>query len=125
MIDPIIKSRLNRCKVAVIPYFDDNTDELIIEKGDQITEDSVKQGDYFLIELEDYLIKPSDNFNFHVNWNKNIIPKDKFMKCEVTHLMGKMIRIVGVGYNPNTKTDLMTSWEGWLPKKSVKFLTRL
>lgn len=125
MIDPIIQEKLRLCKVADIPYFDDNTTTLIIDKKELINEDNIAEGDYYLIELEDYLLKPSDNFTFHVNWNRNIIPSDKFMKCEITHIMGKMIKIVGVGYDSKTCTDLLTSWEGWLPKKSVKFLKRL
>lgn len=125
MINQIIKERLKCCKVADIPPYDDNTTTLIIDKAEIITDSSINVGSCYLIELEDYLIKPFENFDLHTNWNKGIIPKDKYMKCEVNQIMGKMIKIVGIGFDAKTNTDLLTSWEGWLPKKSVKFLKKL
>ena len=70
-------------------------------------------------------MNPPEGFTLHVNWNKNIIPKDKHMKCEVTEIMGKMIKINGVGFDFINKKDLNTTWEGWIPKKSILLLKEI
>ena len=39
--------------------------------------------------------------------------------------MGKMIKIVGVGVDPNTMQDTPNRWEGWLPLKSIEVLKEI
>lgn len=119
-MDKIIKEQLNKCKVANIPFFDDNTTEIIIQRGDNaIIKDDLILNHYYKIEVEDYIIKPYDGFNLASNWNNGVVPKDKVMNCEITQIMGKMIRVEAVGVNTNN------SWSGWLPRKSIHILEEI
>ena len=117
-----IKEQLNKCKVAVIPEFDDNTTELLISSNN-----CTKVGitgittDFYVgmecnIEVEDYIIHPYPGFTLHDNWNCGIIPTDKYMHITVVKEMAKMICIQAIGLNDNK------SWGGWLPKKSCKII---
>lgn len=120
-----IKAQLKLCSVAQIPEFDDSTTVINIPKGKRLSISDVAVGDYYLIELEDYIINPPPNFDLHINWNNNIKPVDKYLNCEIIQVMGKMIKVSGVGFNYlyNETTDHI--WEGWLPRKSFKIIRRL
>lgn len=112
-MNKIIQNELKKCKVANIPFFDDNTTEIIIQKGGKaVVKDDIILNHYYKIEVEDYIIKPYDGFTLHDNWNNGIIPKDKIMNCEVIQIMGKMIKVEAVG------ADTSNTWTGWLPRKS-------
>ena len=119
-MDKIIKEQLNKCKVANIPFFDDNTTEIFIQKGGRviIKEDLVLNHRY-KIEVEDYIIKPYEGFTLHDNWNNGIVPKDKVMNCKIIQIMGKMIKVEAVGVDTNN------SWSGWLPRKSIHIIEEI
>ena len=116
-----IVKQLKQCQVAVIPPFDENTSRLLIKKKD-VQGISPARGKCFIVELTDAAFNSPDIQTFHINWNKGRAPQDKYMKCEVEEIVANMIRINGVGYVPATKTDLMSTWEGWLPLNSIRFL---
>ena len=112
-----IKEQLNKCKVAEVPVFDENTTTInILRKNIQTSTAELRTGQEFDVEVEDYIIHPYPGFTLHDNWNKGIIPTDKQMRITVLQEMGKMIRIKGTGINDKKE------WEGWLPKKSCKRL---
>lgn len=74
-------------------------------------------GNYYNLELKQYITNPPEGFTLHQNWNKNVIPKYNLLRCQIIQSMGKMIKIRGVAFD-----DLNYSWEGWLPKSSVIIL---
>ena len=119
-MNKLIEKELNNCKIAYIPSFDENTTFLNIVKGTRnISDVKFEKGRYYRIQLADYLIHPNDNFIFHIQWNKGIIPRDKVMNAEILEVMGsKMIKILGVGLSGSM-------WEGWLPVDSVDILNLL
>lgn len=119
-----IKQQLNLVKIADLPSWNDNTTELIIPKKSP-TEIVAQEGHYYLIEVEDYILNPPEGFTLHINWNNGEIPKHKFMKCMCVKVMGKMIKILGVGFDYESKTDLDENWDGWLPLKSIKILREI
>ena len=86
---------------------------------------NINVGKCYLIELENYIINPPETFTLHINWNNNIIPKDKYMKVEIVGIMGKMVKVNGVGYDFVNKLDLNTMWEGWLPRKAITIIKEL
>lgn len=118
----LVKEQLKLCRKAQIPEFDDNTTKLIIPKGKRLEIQDVVVGNYYLIEVENYIINPFDGFDLHIKWNHNIVPKDKYMKCEILQVMGKMIKINSLGYNYLEDKDTNNVWEGWLPRKSFKII---
>ncbi len=110
-----IKEQLNKCKVAKVPYFDDNTTELSIP----FDTSNLIPGEFYInmeynIEVEDYIIHPFPGFNLHDNYNNGIVPTDKFMHIKVLKDMGKMMQIMAIGLNDGQ------GWSGYLPKKSCK-----
>ena len=123
-MNEIIKEQLKLLKVAELSEFDDNTTEITIPKQ-EAKEYNINIGKCYLIELENYIINPPETFTLHINWNNNIIPKDKYMKVEIVGIMGKMVKVNGVGYDFVNKLDLNTMWEGWLPRKAITIIKEL
>ena len=123
-MNEIIKEQLKLLKVAELPEFDDSTTEITIPKQ-EAKEYNINVGKCYLIELENYIINPPETFTLHINWNNNIIPKDKYMKVEIVGIMGKMVKVNGVGYDFVNKLDLNTMWEGWLPRKAITIIKEL
>lgn len=121
-MNPLIKNQLNLCRIAQIPEFDDDTTYMVIPKGKRLELKDLRVGDYCLIEVEDYIINPPPTFDLHINWNHNIIPKDKYMNCEVVQIMGKMVKINAVGFDYLYNQPTNNVWEGWLPRKSFKII---
>ncbi len=124
MINPKIKQQLHMLKIADIPDIQENKYVYFFDKRTP-TQFLIQEGHYYLLELESYLLKPSNDFTLHANWNNNIIPKNKYLKCRVVKVMGKMVKIEGVGFDYENKTDLDKYWDGWLPIKSVKILREI
>jgi len=121
----LIKKQLSKCRIAQIPQYDDDTIEIYIPKSVDISGAEVELHNCYLIELENYIVNPPETFNLHENWNNNIKPTVKCYKCEIIQIMGKMIRINGIGYDYENKIDLDCVWTGWLPRKGFKVLKRL
>lgn len=124
-MNPLIKQQLEKCKVAVIPTFDDDTTILNIPKGTIVTVSPFEVGRCYLVELADYILNPPPDFTLAINWNQGSIPKHKYYKCEINKLMGNMVKIQGCGYLPDTQEDTFDMWAGWVPQKGIKLLQRL
>lgn len=118
-----IKNQLLKINVNLLPNFDENASEIFIpciaNKG--ISTDFEKDYKY-RIELANYLLTDNENFNFHTNWNKGVVPKDIIMDVIILEVNTKMIKIHGYGIDIKTETLTGNEWEGWLPKKSVKII---
>ena len=124
-MNPLIEKQLNIIQVADVPDFDSETTHIVIPKHDKEHPKELLLGKYYLISLEDYILNPFDGFTLHDNWNKGIIPVNKYMNCEIIQFMGKMVKISGAGYDFENKKPLETSWEGWLPKSSINIIKEL
>lgn len=120
-MNEIIKNQLKDIEY-LISDLDDNKYEYFIPKQHTL---DIQLGNYYLIELEDYIIHPSPSFNLHCNWNNNNVPKYKYMKCCIDQIMGKMVKLTGVAYDMDNKIDIPYSWSGWIPIKSMKLLERI
>lgn len=118
-----IKKELEKCKIAKIPEFDDNTTHLVIPKNvkpdKNIIAGQLYLGQEYIIQVEDYIIHPYSGFTLHDNWNNGIVPTDKQMHIKVDQIMGKMIKIQSIGINDKS------IWNGWLPIKSIHILEEL
>ena len=124
-MNPLIKKQLEACKVANIPVFDDNTTEINIPKGSAVNVTPYQIGKYYLAELADFVLNPSQGDTLSTNWNKNTVPKYKFYKCEITKIVGKMICILGCGYDALNQRDTADLWEGWVPQNGIKLIQEL
>lgn len=124
-MNEIIKQQLLSCKVANIPEFNDLTTHLIIPAKKSGNGIAIREGCCYLIELQDVLLNPTDMIELHKNWNNNILPCCKYMKCECTKMVGGMIHIDGVGYDFMNNIDLSCTWSGWLPLEYINVLGEL
>ena len=124
-MNKIVKEQLRLCKVADIPSFDDNTTTIHISKKSSSNGVAIREGHCYFIELSKYLLVPNDGFNFHQNWNNNVLPTYSRYKCECTKILGKVIKIYGVGYNTETNSDTTDTWTGWLPLEGITVISEL
>ena len=124
-MNPIIKKQLDNCRVANIPIYTDDAIVINIPKGSQLNVTPYQIGKYYLVELADYVLNPSDGNTLSSNWNKGTVPKYKYYKCEITKIVGKMICILGCGYDAVNQQDTSDLWEGWVPQAGIKLLQEL
>ena len=124
-MNKLIEKELKKCVYAQIPSFDDTTTTLVIEKTGIHKKLEARAGGYFLIEIEDLILHPSEGNTLSSNWNKGTVPPCKYMNVYCIQVMGKMFRVEGVGVDNETGDTLDCFWSGWLPQTSVKFLKEL
>lgn len=128
-MNPLIKAQLDKINHINLPPYNDETTEIFIPKNGNTPPNTqhieLVEGKYYLIKVEDYIIKPFDGFTLHDNWNKGIIPKHRYMKIQILRLMGNMINVNSIGFDYDTNQDTQDMWTGWLPKKSISILQEL
>lgn len=115
-MNKLIKKQLEKCKVAAIPTYDDNTIHIIIPKTAASNEASFIPNKYYLIEINNAVLY--DNV-LAANWNNNLFPPENQMNVCVIQLLGKMVKLDCVGANNNK------AWAGWLPIKEIKIIKEL
>lgn len=126
-MDKIIKEQLNKCKVANIPFFDDSTTEILIQKGGKaIIKDDLVLNHYYKIEVEDYIVKPYDGFNLASNWNRGIIPQSKILGVKLIQKLGKMCLFDAYGIDDNLNQIENQHYPNlWLPRKSFHIIEEI
>ena len=117
-----VKEQLSKVKVADLPNYDDSTQRMFIPKQQGSSGKFLESGKYYLIKVDDYICNPPEGFTMHDNWNGGIVPKYNHMKIDVNVIMGKMVKITGVGYDMVNRLDTNYVWQGWLPIESIKIL---
>ncbi len=126
-MNKIILNELNKCQDLNIPSYDDSTTQLIIEKSNKQPSDiSLQIGGKYIIQLANYIVNPPENFTLQDNWNKGIIPKSNVLKCELTNIMGKMIKIRGNGFDITNRINKDDYYdELWLPQKGFTIIEKV
>ena len=118
-MNKIAREQLLKCKIANVPDFAENETEIFIPKGSTLNVSPYQINKCFVVELADYIINPPAHFALAENWNRGSKPSHKFYKAEISNVMGKMVKIVGCGYDPMTNTDFIDVWEGWVPQEGI------
>ena len=124
-MNPIIKKQLEKCKVANIPDFTEDTRIIHIPKGSLLNVTQYQVGKCYVVELADYVVNPPEGYTLSSNWNKGTVPKYKYYKCEIVKIVGKMICILGCGFDHVHQVDTNDLWEGWVPQDGIKLLQEL
>lgn len=124
-MNPLIKQQLENCRVAKIPDFNDDDTIIVISKGSDINVSPYQVGRCYLVELADYILTPPPDFTLADNWNQGRLPTYKWYKVQITQVMGKMVKIMGSGYDMVTNQDAPTVWDGWVPQKGIKIIQEL
>jgi hypothetical protein len=121
-MNKIVEDQLAKVRVADLPPYDEDTLHLVIPKKAGPPRADLILNKCYLIQVEDYIVKPFEGFTLHDNWNNGIPPKHNILKIEVIQLMGKMVKVKSIGYDLMNKRDTLDLWEGWLPRKAIKIL---
>lgn len=124
-MNPIIKAQLEKCTVAKIPKFDDETTHLVIpqKRKQDITRYQINK--CYIVELSDSFLSLEKNSPFVCNWNGGIVAKHKYYKCAIVKVMNNMIKITGFGCDPINGTETMDMWEGWVPSDDIQIFKEL
>lgn len=124
-MNPLIKQQLLECKHAIVPEFNEDTTVLYFNKGNIIKELTLQKDHYYLIQIADNIINPPEGFTLSQNWNGGTNPPTQFMNVMVVQVMGKMFKVSGVGFDPDTNNTLACEWTGWIPGTSLKIIREL
>lgn len=118
MVD-IIKKQLDRVEYADLTNYNPETNTYIIKKRVDI---KLEADSCYLIR-----IKPSARYNFTVieNWNNGSMPSSDYLKVDISKVMAKMVKVVGVAYDHITQQDLASFWSGWLSTDDVEVIAKL
>ena len=66
-MNKFIKAELAKVNTVKLPYYDDNTLELVIPKREEEQKIGLEVNNYYLIELADYILNPPPNFTLASN----------------------------------------------------------
>lgn len=124
-MNPLIKKQLDSCRVANIPAFQETDTVIVIPKGSLLNITPYQVGKCYLVELADYITNPPEGYTLASNWNNGSTPKYKYYKCEITKTLGKMVGILGCGYDSVNMKDTNDLWEGWVPQAGIKIVQEL
>lgn len=119
MFNPHIQKLLDKVELADLSHYDSATSTFYIPKRVDIKLDVDK---VYLIHLKDSFFT---NSTLRVNWNNDTVPPYPYLKFEVDRIVAKMIKGIGIGYDPVTDADLDKTWEGWLNKDNIEILKKL
>lgn len=125
MINELIVKQLQNCKRCNIPTYDENTTSIFIPKNSIKKELGWVKDNYYLIQIEDYILNPPPGFTLAQNWNGGTNPPSKYMNVCCLQLMGKMVRVDGVSFDIEKNIVLGNAWSGWLPTAAVKIIKEI
>ena len=118
-MNPQIKKELEKVTATDL-QFDNNTTSIFIPKTTSWNLTSLKVNKCYVIELDDSLLNPSTNSSLAANWNGGKIPEYKHYMIELSSVMNKMIKVIGVGIVNGVPQG--KQFIGWLPFEQVKVL---
>ena len=150
-----IKEQLKKTKAA--SFYDKNGKQISLNNLNDQTVLIIKQKDYdskkedlMLFTFEDYLVKPFENFDFHIKFNKGINIPLTVMQGRIIRTVGKMYYVKLRGFyfksdhcihclkeedsnpicldcfkNINVNDIEDVTWEGYVPIKSIKEMIEL
>lgn len=116
----VIKKQLQNLKKCQLPQYSEDTLEIFIPKNSIKKELGLEVNHCYQIEIADYVLNPPPEFSLAQNWNNNTIPPYKYMNVCIIQLMGKMIKVDGIGFDIDNQMPLSCAWSGWLPRESIK-----
>lgn len=121
-MNKIIEEQLRKCQVADLSKFDTDTNTYHIARFKQVR---LEVNSCYLIKLSDILLDKELSSILSSNWNRGTVPTSKYMKIDVSKVLGKMIYINGIGYDFDNKVDTDVMWSGWLPIQDIEVIERI
>lgn len=121
-MNKLIKNELNKVSVADLSNFNKDRNEFIIPRIKKVR---LEENSYYIIKLDSSLLSRDDMSTLSSNWNQGSIPPHKYLKVDVSKIMGKMVKVNGIAYDYENQRDLNAMWSGWLPTAQVEVLLKL
>lgn len=127
-MNPVVKRELEKVRIPLPEYDDDTTLIKILRKSveSETRTYPIVVGKCYLIQIADYVLNEPPNFTLSANWNKGIVPRSRYLKVQITSVMGKMIQIDGSGFDVINQVDTSDAYIGlWLPLASIGVVEEL
>lgn len=121
-MNKLIKNELNKVSVADLSNFNKERNEFIIPRIKTIR---LEENSYYIIKLDSSLLSRDDMSTLSSNWNQGSIPPHKYLKVDVSKVLGKMVKVNAIAYDYEKQQDLDTMWSGWLPVAQIEVITKL
>lgn len=117
-MNKLIKSQLEKVSRLKLPKLTDDVVFISIKKTDLRLPPRFEVDKYFVIQLDPDLL--SIDSTLASQWNGKSVPPSNYMLIIVLQILGRMIKVEGVAYNPVTGENEKEPWTGWLPVSQVK-----
>ena len=121
-MNKLIAQQLNNVNIADLSNYDESTNSYYIPKYNEIKLDV---DSCYIICIDDVLLKYDENSTLISNWNRGTYPKSKYMKVDISKLVGNMVLVNGFGYDYENNQDTNIMWSGWLPIKQIKVMEKI
>ena len=119
-MNKIIRDQLDRCRVAVLPKFEDSATHIYINKVNTILPQNMVKGHIYLIKISPS-IKNNDTIAFNWNGGKKLIYD--YYKVEKIEEVGNMYKLNGIAFDKDTNQDVYKyPFYGYLPKDSFEIV---
>ena len=122
MYSKLIEEQLSKVMVADLSNYEKDTNTYFIPKVSTPCFDVDK---CYIIALNDNIIGQNENSLLISNWNNGSYPTEKYYIVDIVKKLGKMIKVVGLGYDMDKKSSNNISWNGWLPTTELKIIETL
>lgn len=119
MSSKIIEQQLKRVQAADLSNFDSKSNTYIIKQRADI---KIEEDKGYIIFIKDSAFTNNVVIN---NWNNGSFPKIRYLKVDINKRMNNMIKVVGIGYDPETKQDLDKYWSGWICIDNIEIIEKL
>ena len=119
MVNELIERELKKVEKADLSNFNSETNTYFIPKRKDI---KIEEDCCYLIHLKDTIFR---NETLKVNWNNGSLPIYNYLKIDVSKIMAKMIKVVAVGFDNETQTDISYFWSGWLTTDEIEVIKKI
>lgn len=115
----LIKKQLDQVQYADLSNFNAETATYLIKKRVDM---KIQTDSCYLIRLKQ---SARSNMAVITNWNSGSMPNFNCFKADISKIMGKMIKVVAVGYDERLNQDIPSFWSGWLNIDDIEVILKL
>lgn len=115
----LVEDQLKKVEYADLSHFDRETMHGVIPKRLDI---KLEEDNCYLIQLHRSFF---NNQTIALNWNAGSFPPSEFLKIDISKKLGKMVRVTGVTYKPETPEAPSVFWNGWLSIDELTVIKKL
>ena len=126
-MNKFVVEQLQKCRVAKIPNFDDNTEEIIISKS-QVDAESAQicMNTEYLIQISDDYISSEKYIAITNSWNNGQPLTHRYLKISITNFLDNMAKFDAVAYDYELQKDLNYVYLAyWVPIDCIKVIKKL